>query len=476
MAPTASTLYKQQSRYNGKLTREYSASGTGTIYWSSAETLGITAGWFQIDAENTKGEELFITGITGTPAEYSGTVSIRGLQNYGANTNVPAKQFVHRATASIIVSDNHSWTDQIITAFLAHEQVQGAFHGFAGIGTTASRPAAAAGNNGMLYWSTDDLVLYYSNGTIWTAQAAGTQPDSTTSVKGVTKMSVAPASAASPIAVGDNDPRMMSTVNVTDLTDAGDTTLHFHANDRARENHTGTQSLSTILESGTSGETLTANDLVYFKSSDSKWYKGVDGADSWNVSHIVKTGGAINTTVTLIPLIGRIAPTTALTANTDYYRKADGTLDTSAGTMDSSTHIPMRIGRTDSTGNLVCNVQRIPRRKIVVQYQADVSSTTHTITVGFPISYVDCEIYMRNTVGAPFIYAAGTGYFNVLTSSQQCSLRAVLSDYICAVETSSSVYYKMFASISSNNLVLTLDSATLPGTGSSFIVHVFEAL
>ena len=109
MAPTASTLYKQQSRYKGKLTREYASTGLGTIYWSSTQTLGITAGWFEVDAENTKGEELFITGITGTTAEYSGTVSIRGLRDYGADTNVPAKQYVHRVTSSIIVSDNHSW-------------------------------------------------------------------------------------------------------------------------------------------------------------------------------------------------------------------------------------------------------------------------------------------------------------------------------------------------------------------------------
>lgn len=34
----------------------------------------------------------------------------------------------------------------------------------------------------------------------------------------------------------------------TDLTDGGDTTLHYHASDRARANHTGTQSASTISD------------------------------------------------------------------------------------------------------------------------------------------------------------------------------------------------------------------------------------
>lgn len=37
----------------------------------------------------------------------------------------------------------------------------------------------------------------------------------------------------------------------TDLTDAGDSTSHYHASDRARANHTGTQLLATISDAGT---------------------------------------------------------------------------------------------------------------------------------------------------------------------------------------------------------------------------------
>ena len=37
----------------------------------------------------------------------------------------------------------------------------------------------------------------------------------------------------------------------TDLTDGGESTLHYHASDRARANHTGTQTLSTISDAGT---------------------------------------------------------------------------------------------------------------------------------------------------------------------------------------------------------------------------------
>lgn len=40
----------------------------------------------------------------------------------------------------------------------------------------------------------------------------------------------------------------ISDANATDLTDAGDTTLHFHSADRARANHTGTQLLATISD------------------------------------------------------------------------------------------------------------------------------------------------------------------------------------------------------------------------------------
>jgi hypothetical protein len=40
----------------------------------------------------------------------------------------------------------------------------------------------------------------------------------------------------------------MTQANHTDLTDGGDSTLHYHASDRARANHTGTQTASTISD------------------------------------------------------------------------------------------------------------------------------------------------------------------------------------------------------------------------------------
>ncbi len=48
----------------------------------------------------------------------------------------------------------------------------------------------------------------------------------------------------------------ISDVNATDLTDGGDSTLHYHSSDRDRSNHTGTQTASTISDFDT---TVSAN-------------------------------------------------------------------------------------------------------------------------------------------------------------------------------------------------------------------------
>lgn len=54
----------------------------------------------------------------------------------------------------------------------------------------------------------------------------------------------------------------LTSAQATDLTDGGDSTSHYHASDRARANHTGTQTMATIsdlptLSSGTYTPTLT---------------------------------------------------------------------------------------------------------------------------------------------------------------------------------------------------------------------------
>ena len=54
----------------------------------------------------------------------------------------------------------------------------------------------------------------------------------------------------------------ISDVNATDLTDSWESTLHYHASDRDRANHTGTQTASTISDFDTevsNNSSVTAN-------------------------------------------------------------------------------------------------------------------------------------------------------------------------------------------------------------------------
>ena len=53
----------------------------------------------------------------------------------------------------------------------------------------------------------------------------------------------------------------LSAVNATDLTDAGDTDLHYHSSDRNRANHTGSQAISTVtgLQTALDGKSPTSH-------------------------------------------------------------------------------------------------------------------------------------------------------------------------------------------------------------------------
>lgn len=54
----------------------------------------------------------------------------------------------------------------------------------------------------------------------------------------------------------------ISNTNATDLTDGGDSTLHYHATDRDRANHTGTQTASTISDFATSAQSAAVSDSL----------------------------------------------------------------------------------------------------------------------------------------------------------------------------------------------------------------------
>jgi hypothetical protein len=50
------------------------------------------------------------------------------------------------------------------------------------------------------------------------------------------------------LVANSGEPNNISDINATDLTDGGESTLHYHASDRNRSNHTGTQTASTISD------------------------------------------------------------------------------------------------------------------------------------------------------------------------------------------------------------------------------------
>lgn len=73
---------------------------------------------------------------------------------------------------------------------------------------TSSAPSSPV--EGQVYFNTTggDKKLYYWDGTSWITLTAGATTDASTTVKGVSKVSVAPVSSTNPIAVGDNDARV----------------------------------------------------------------------------------------------------------------------------------------------------------------------------------------------------------------------------------------------------------------------------
>lgn len=90
-----------------------------------------------------------------------------------------------------------------------------------------------------------------------------------------------------------------------------------------------------IVSNQTSGEALTANDIVYFKESDAKWYK-VDADLTATFDQlqmgVAQTTVAINTTVT-IGISGPMTGFTGLTPGSKYYASnTAGAITTSAGT------------------------------------------------------------------------------------------------------------------------------------------------
>lgn len=147
-------------------------------------TLPTTTYGFVID-EGTTDEEYIIADVNGTAL----TNMVRGLSYEDTQTSITELKKTHRKGASIKITDH--------PALLYIIQVIKGEVGFDGV---IKNPASRS--------ITDPRHVIdkeYLEGVV-----VGGALDATTSVKGISKMSVAPAVASSPIAVGDNDPRIFT--------------------------------------------------------------------------------------------------------------------------------------------------------------------------------------------------------------------------------------------------------------------------
>jgi len=99
----------------------------------------------------------------------------------------------------------------------------------------------------------------------------------------------------------------ISDVNATDLTDGGDSTLHYHASDRDRSNHTGTQTAATISDFDTevsNNSSVVANSAKVTNATHSG---DVTGATTLTIAADAVTYAKIQNVVDDQRILGNIA-------------------------------------------------------------------------------------------------------------------------------------------------------------------------
>jgi len=220
--------------------------------------------------------------------------------------------------------------------------------------TTAQRNVLTPANGHIIYNTTTTQFEVYENGA-WVS-LRGVAVDASTIAKGITKLSVAPAEATNPIAVGDNDSRLptqgendalagtsgtpsgtnkyvtnddttttasagklirgkpvtgkldesvcqTTDANITDLTDGGETTLHSHAVSLASVLQ-GSQQIM-INTKGLLTKTTGAGTFNWTESAFSSVFSGNNGAGNYGYLAGATTDGSkdFSFTITAISLL-----------------------------------------------------------------------------------------------------------------------------------------------------------------------------
>lgn len=179
-------LVKTIANFNTTLSLKVAIGATTGTLTSGLDDDGIqlpTATYgFTIDGGNSQIEH-FTATLTGSALTNVKTVT------YGTGVGTAGFAKTHRKGAEVIISDH-----------VAIKRMMDVLDG-----TTSFDSATPLGYDGAPTISTGNQ---FATKTYVDGVAIAGAPDSSTTTKGVTKMSVAPASATSPIAVGDNDPRV----------------------------------------------------------------------------------------------------------------------------------------------------------------------------------------------------------------------------------------------------------------------------
>lgn len=184
----ASYLGKITADFQTQLATAIEIGGTSATLQSATDDDGVAlpAGryFFTIDGDNSSKEHISCS-LSGTALTSIKTVSRQGTETSGVLRK-------HRVGATVTITD-----------FKHIKAINDLLDG-----TTSFDSATPLGYDGTATISTANqfATKAYVDGV---AIAGGA--DASTTVKGITKMSVAPASASNPIAVGDNDPRVPTT-------------------------------------------------------------------------------------------------------------------------------------------------------------------------------------------------------------------------------------------------------------------------
>ena len=200
---------------------------------------------------------------------------------------------------------------------------------------------------GMAVWDKTADTNYTFNGTSWVEFGSTVSHNNTSGLQGGTT----------------NEYYHLTNSDHTNLTDSGDTSLHFHSVDRARANHTGTQTASTISDFDTS---VNNRKLSVFNSTTSSELAGVISDETGSSSLVFA-----NTPTLVTPEIGAATGTsldlggTTLLASRSLTVDTGGVFDINLGTasgddftIDSSSFVVegdtgnVGIGTSTPTGRL----------------------------------------------------------------------------------------------------------------------------